>query len=76
MLKKNFGKKCLKKNCSVMSRFRFAINLVQVRELTLYTLLRLTPYIVIPVLGLSLEENYQGWGSRKRIYLLRKLSIN
>ena len=39
-------------------------------------LLRLTPYIVIPVLGLSLQENYQGWGSKTRIYLFRKLSIN
>ena len=39
---------------SVTSRFRFSISPVQVRELTLYTLLRPTPYIVIPVLGLSL----------------------
>ena len=37
-----------------MSRFRFSISPVQVRELTLYTLLRPTPYMVIPVLGLSL----------------------
>ena len=59
-----------------MSRFRFSISPIQVRELTLYTLLRLTPHIVIPVLGLFPQENYQGWGSRKRIYLLRKLSIN
>ena len=60
----------------VMSRFRFSISPVQVRELTLYTLLRPTPYIVILVLGLFPQEYYQGWGSRKRIYLLRKLSIN
>ena len=33
----------------VMSRFGFSISPVQVRELTLYTLLRLTPHIVIPV---------------------------
>ena len=59
-----------------MSRFRFSISPVQIRELTLYTLLRPTPHIVIPVLGLFPQENYQGWGSRKRIYLLRKLSIN
>ena len=60
----------------VMSRFRFSISPVQVRELTLYTLLIPTPHIVIPVLGLFPQENYQGWGSRKRIYLLQKLSIN
>ena len=34
-------------------RFRFSIDLILVRELTLYTLLRSTPYIVIPVVGLS-----------------------
>ena len=44
---------------AVMSRFRFSITLVLVRELTLYTLLRLTPYIVISVLDLSLQENHQ-----------------
>ena len=38
---------------SVMSRFRFSISPVQVRELTLYALLRPMPHIVIPVLGLS-----------------------
>ena len=38
----------------VTSRFRFSISPVQVRELTLYTLLIPTSYIVIPVLGLSL----------------------
>ena len=59
-----------------MSRFRFSISPVQVRELTLYTLLRPMPHIVIPVLGLFPLENYQGWGSRKRIYLLRKYAIN
>ena len=56
----------------VMSRFRFSISPVQIRELTLYTLLRPTPHIVIPVLGLFPQENYHGWSSRKRIYLLRK----
>ena len=60
---------------SVMSRFRISINLVQVRELTPYMLLRLTPYIVIPVLGLSLQDNYQGWGSWKRNYLLRNSQL-
>ena len=34
-------------------RFRFSIDLILVRELTLYTLLRSTPYIVIPVFGLT-----------------------
>ena len=63
------------KKGSVMSRFWFSISPVQVRELTLYALLRPTPHIVIPVLGLSPQKNYQGWGSRKRIYLLRKRSI-
>ena len=38
----------------VMSRFQFSISPVQVREWTLYTLLRPTPHIVTPVLGLSL----------------------
>ena len=38
-----------------MSQFRFSINLVQVRELTLYTLWRLTPYIVILVLARERE---------------------
>ena len=37
-----------------MSRFRFSISPVQVRQLTLYTLLRPAPYIVIPVFDLSL----------------------
>ena len=37
-----------------MLRFRFSISPVQVTELTLYTSLRPTPHIVIPVLGLSL----------------------
>ena len=66
ILGKKFEKYC------VMSRFQFSISPVQVRELTLYTLLRPTPHIVIPVLGLFPQENYQAWGSRKRIYLLRK----
>ena len=39
---------------SVMSRFQFSISPVQVRELIFYTLLRPTPYNLIPVLGLSL----------------------
>ena len=34
-------------------RFRFSIDLILVRELTLYTLSRSTPYIVIPVFGLT-----------------------
>ena len=42
---------------SVMLRFRFSISPVQVRELTLYALLRPTPHNVIPVLGLSPQEN-------------------
>ena len=37
---------------SIMSWFRFSISPIQVNELTLYTLLRPTSYIVIPVLGL------------------------
>ena len=49
----------------VTSRFRFSIRPVQVRELTLYTLLRLTPYIVILVLGLSLWIITKG-GARDR----------
>ena len=34
-------------------RFRFSIELILVRELTLYTVSRSTPYIVIPVFGLT-----------------------
>ena len=34
-------------------RFRFSIDLILVRDLTLYTLSRSTPYIVIPVFGLT-----------------------
>ena len=48
-----------------MSRFRFAINPVQVRELTPYTLLGPTPRIVIPVLGLSLRKITKD-GARER----------
>ena len=50
----------VRNNAVVTSRSRFSISPVQVRELILYTSLRLMPYIVIPVLGLSLWENYQG----------------
>ena len=34
-------------------RFRFSIDLVLVRDLTFYTLSGSTPYIVIPVFGLT-----------------------
>ena len=34
-------------------RLRFSIDLILVRELTLYTLSRSTPYIVIPVFDLT-----------------------
>ena len=37
-------------------RFRFSIDLILVRELTLYTLLRPTPYIVILIFRLTCRK--------------------
>ena len=51
-----------------MSRFRFSISPVQVRELTLYTLLRPTPHIVIPVSSLSLWTITKD-GTREREFI-------
>ena len=52
-------------------RFRFSIDLILVRELTLYTLSRSTPYIVIPVFGLTCWKFTKDGAREKEIICFR-----
>ena len=65
-------------------RFRFSISLVSVRELTLNTLLKLTPCIIIPILGLffgtvtkdgAREREFTCFGMHQIIIEIEKIEL-